>query len=253
MFDVQPNVDLIMTDIAINADPWGETAVVEVYYKEGTCVGFEGDPGSWTLLTSGSGVIQGMDEPTFIDLFPHLTVFEADKTYGLFVHLTSYGVNGQTLGYTNGFQPTPFSNPDLTLTTYFGMGFPPWTVWFFPRIWNGIFYYITKPAPYHAWLIPGGPWLKTGQDNWFYVWKCKPNEMTYLLYSVTGLNPTYIAPLNVWVILDRPYLASYGVSTFFGACLLKIYVPAGVPPGVRVWLQAVQNNLVSNMFWHDTM
>jgi len=142
MFDINPKVDFEITAVDINATSTGATAMVEVYYRPGTCVGYETSPVGWTLLATGSGTIVGMNQPTFIDLSGNGVIFNSGQTYGIYVHLESYST-GQVCWYTSG-GPFVYSNSDLELTTHCGKQYPAFTGYtYIYRGWNGTLYYNT--------------------------------------------------------------------------------------------------------------
>lgn len=144
MFDIEMLVSINeITAIDINVDPVGYTTEVDVWWREGTCVGHDQDPTGWHLLGHGTGIAAGYDLPTFIDLSGNGFSFDAGKLYGFYVDITSYPQPG--INYSNG-GPNIYANSEMSLTTYYGKGvgsFPGST--FFPRIWNGTVYYEAGP------------------------------------------------------------------------------------------------------------
>lgn len=145
MFDITPANDLEIIAIDINAEDMGNTAQVDVYYRAGTCVGFENSSTGWKLLASGKGTIAGKDKPTYVDLLGNGKIFQAGQTYGIYVDLKNFNYSPQIrLLYTTG-KPTTYSNPDLSLTSHCGKGVPAFAgITYFDRIWNGTIYYDTK-------------------------------------------------------------------------------------------------------------
>ncbi len=139
-FDILPAHDLSLTDLDINWTVAGEQVDVDVYYKNGTCVGFENVPTAWTLLASSSGVGAGTDLPTAVDLSGNGILFSAGTTYGIYVDVSNHGSLTGDLGYTNG-GPSVYSNAALAITTNTGQSSPAFSGSFFPRQWNGTFYY----------------------------------------------------------------------------------------------------------------
>lgn len=142
MFDIEPISHINeITGLDVNVDPVGQTVTVDVYWREGTCVGHDQDPTDWDLLGSATTTAAGYNLPTFIDLHGNGVEFEAGQIYGMYVDVTTYPDCG--INYTNG-GPNTYSNADLELTTYYGKGTPAFTgSSFFPRIWNGTVYYET--------------------------------------------------------------------------------------------------------------
>jgi len=152
----------------------------DVWYKVGTCVGYENDPGSWTLLDTGMGTSVGTDSPTYIAL-PGASgvVFDAGQTYGMYVDL------GSNCRYTNG-GPNTYSNTDLAITTNGGHG-PSFTYLFYPRQWNGTFYYILDPDLVELVSFMAAGQRKTAIIKWetaseidnagFHIWRSKRQDL----------------------------------------------------------------------------
>ncbi len=143
MFDIEPDIFLNeITALDVNWSSAGEVIDVQVYYKVGTCVGFELDPTAWTLLGTGTGVAAGYDNPTFVDLAGNGVHFDADTVYGIYVHVENYPDVYGYLARTNG-GPETYSNTELSLTTNCSNLWPAFGSAFFYRIWNGTVYYET--------------------------------------------------------------------------------------------------------------
>ena len=141
MFDIEPKTDLNITFVTISTDAgWLVPVSADVWYREGSYVGFENTSVGWKLLGSGVSVGPLIGDFSTISL-PNTKVFEADQVYGMYVDLTSYGLGVQALQYTNG-GPTQYSNNDLQITTGVGKGDPAFTGGTFTyREWNGIIWY----------------------------------------------------------------------------------------------------------------
>ena len=144
-FDIMPNMDMYCEGLDVNVG-WmgsgGETTVVDVYYKSGSCVGYENDASAWTFLGTNTATSAGTDLPTWIDLTGNGVQFLGGGTYGIYVDVANYSTS--RMNYTNG-QHT-YSNADITLTTNTGQVSPAFSGSFFPREWNGTFYYNTSGA-----------------------------------------------------------------------------------------------------------
>ena len=139
-FDITPAIEIEIDAIEINAINAGNIGNVTVYYKTGTSVGFESNPGAWSILATGpTDTIQGINLPTLFDMRGNGVKFQATQLYGIYVHL-DYVAGVTTLCYTNG-PPTVYSNADLSLTTQNGMGSPAFGSPFIGRMWNGTIYY----------------------------------------------------------------------------------------------------------------
>jgi|GEM_PF-3286093 len=146
MFDITPTDDLQINALDIHDQGVGSTSTVELWYRPGTSVGYESSSSGWTLIGTYSGVAAGFGVGTFIDISGNGVTFSGGSSYGFFVNLTSYGVGGSRLNYTNG-NPTTYSNADLSLLTNCGKatgGFTGST--FADRMWNGTIYYHVLPS-----------------------------------------------------------------------------------------------------------
>jgi hypothetical protein len=139
-FDVTVNSSIVITGFDINIDGSGGTHSVDMYWRNGSSVGVENDPGSWTLMGSDNAVSSaGPDSPTSVNVgTPPGVILEPGNVYGIYFDLSSYP--SASVGYTNG-GPTVFSNSDMTITTNTGQGNPAFSGSFFPRQWNGTVYY----------------------------------------------------------------------------------------------------------------
>ncbi|MFH2002763.1 MAG: hypothetical protein ABIK28_24035 [Planctomycetota bacterium] len=128
-----------ITGIDVNVDPAGQPVWVDLYWREGTCVGHDMSPEGWYLLGSGESTAAGYDMPTFIDLAGNGRTFDADMTYGFYVDITSYPTTG--INYTVNLQKT-YTNSEMRLTTHYGKGTPAFAgPTFYNRLWNGTVYY----------------------------------------------------------------------------------------------------------------
>lgn len=144
MFDIEPWTDITeISGVDINVDPAAQSVEVDVYWREGTCVGHDMDPTGWYKLGSAYGTAAGLDLPTFIDLAGNGVSFSAGQVYGIYVDIANYPYCD--INYTNG-GPNSYGNDDLELTTYYGKGSPAFTGSTFNyRIWNGTVYYEAGP------------------------------------------------------------------------------------------------------------
>ncbi len=129
---------LTITSFDMNVSPAGGTHTVDVYWRLGTSVGVENDPGSWTLLGSDGAVAPaGLDLPTPVAVGGLEMV--PGQVYGFYVDLASF--DGVTLmNYTNG-GPNIYADANLQLTTNTGQASPAFSGGFFPRQWNGNVHY----------------------------------------------------------------------------------------------------------------
>ena len=140
MFDIVPTFDMWITAMDINITAVGETAIVDIFWKDGTCVGYETDATAWTYLGTFTGTGAGSGNPTWIDMYGNGKTFMAGQTYGICMHLQNYATITGNVNYTNG-APTVYSNPDLSLTTWCSQHDPVFTGFNPDRMWNGTIYY----------------------------------------------------------------------------------------------------------------
>jgi hypothetical protein len=200
MFDIEPALDLEIDAIDVNVDALGAVVYIDVYWKDGTCVGFESSPSSWTLLGSFSGTGAGTNVPTYIDMTGNGKTFLAGQTYGLYVDLVNYST-APNLNYTNG-TPTVYSNAHLTLTTHCGKGTPAFTgSTFLDRIWNGTVYYNTLGLD-----LPRVDIKCNGEDSGVVVPSGVNSRLDFSLHTGLGMGK----PAEIWVVMQTPFgLYSY--------------------------------------------
>ncbi len=139
-FDVEVigGAPVVITSFDVNlSDPAGPTNTVSVYWRLGTSVGVENDPGSWTLLGTDAAVVSaGQDNPAPVAIGGLEMV--PGQVYGFYVDLASYPVSA--MRYTNG-GPNVYSDANLQVTTNTGQASPAFSGGFFPRQWNGNVHY----------------------------------------------------------------------------------------------------------------
>ncbi len=240
MFDITPSVDLTITGVDINVTMLGTTATVDVWYKLGTSHGFESNAAAWTYIGSYAGTSVGADLPTFMNMLGNGVVFQAGMTYGIYIDLTSYGVN--TLKYTNG--PTggsTYANADLSLLTNAGKGSGFAGGTFQVRDWNGTIYYDT---------LLGGPVLsKTGScpgQTAFFITGATPMGTVAVAYGPGG---SFTIPstscAGVVLAISNPTLGGMIVADASGIATLSVNIP-GAACGLTVQAVDMTSCLASN-------
>ena len=137
MFDLKPKTDVEIWAMGVNtSSTLSET--FDVYVREGGYAGYENNAAAWELWGSYTTTGSGTDVYTFI--YPGTRSFEAGKTYGVYVDMSSYGTNGTALRYTNGQQT--YENNYLRIEAGVGRGNGAFSgSTFADRIWNGALYY----------------------------------------------------------------------------------------------------------------
>ena len=108
------------------------------------------------------------------------------------------------------------------------------------------YHYDDSPAGMFLLSVEGYP-LHAGQSATFAVTDGQSNKNTWLVYSLTGLGSTYVPPLYVSLDLANPALALSGTTGGYGSISWSPLIPNNVPPGLNVWLQAVQIGQVTNI------
>jgi hypothetical protein len=196
MFDILPSFDMFVTAIDINNEGVGTTCQVEVWWRSGTCVGFENSQAGWNTIGIFTGTGAGGGIPTFIDMNGNGVTFTAGQTYGLYVNLISYGSGADRLTYSNG-GPTVFSNSALSLTTYCGKGTPDFGgSTFIPREWNGTIYY-DNATP----VIPEVDIKCNGGDSGVMV---PAGTNVKIDFAVTAGSAAG-TPVDIWVAMTSPF------------------------------------------------
>lgn len=144
-FDITASTDLTVVGFEVNLATIVPLWTVQVYTRAGTANGFEQNPAGWTLLGTVQVVGAGVDQPTHVDVGG--LAMTTGETVGVIITVVEAvsGVGG--FNYTNG-DPTVYSNADMSITTYAGLGngWPPSSV--FPgRMWNGTVHYNYSGTP----------------------------------------------------------------------------------------------------------
>ncbi len=138
MFDITALSNINVLSFAGNFNPASYT--VEVYYKVGTHVGFEGTSSAWTLIGSTPVTSVAASVPTAIPLPINVSI-PAGQTYAFYVTVTSGSLiytNGTTLGAVY------VQDANLQVLEGVGLGYP-FGGTFSPRVWNGTVYYEECP------------------------------------------------------------------------------------------------------------
>jgi hypothetical protein len=136
---VGPN-PLTIQGLATNTDALASFGY-SVYTTGSSHVGNEGNPGVWTLQTTGTGTGAGIDQPSIVNITSPF-VLAANTTYGVALVMGPEGAHR----YTNG-PLGPYSNANLTLTLGSATNFPFENPVFTPRVWNGTLFYTIGGTP----------------------------------------------------------------------------------------------------------
>ncbi|MCP5548057.1 MAG: hypothetical protein H7A50_11865 [Akkermansiaceae bacterium] len=117
MFDVTAVKKLTVDSIQFSFSTPG-TSIVEIYTKTGTHVGFEGDAGAWTLVSSGSVTATEAKTPLTPLLLALPTEIEAGNKQAFYIRRTA----GGNVAYTNGTGTGNLVASDPNLLIYEGQG-----------------------------------------------------------------------------------------------------------------------------------
>ncbi|MDC7996311.1 proprotein convertase P-domain-containing protein, partial [Altibacter sp. HG106] len=133
MFDIMAVNDLTVQSFDVSMDA-GTTDDVEIYFKTGTWVGFDQDPGAWTLVETVTDVTsEGDNVPTPLNTNLDIDV-AAGETVAFYVTL----VNTTNIAYTDGTTTGDLFASDANLEFYEGAGKAyPFDLTFDPRVFNG--------------------------------------------------------------------------------------------------------------------
>jgi len=139
--DVLRPSGILVSELDTNTTkPINSTFGLEVYLKAGTHVGATSDAGAWTLISSGTGVSQGPDAPSLVDVDDFQIPF---GLHALGLRITG---GGHAFSYASGASSSA-ANADVALT--FGqlqhtafVSFPNPS-----RVWNGALRYDCIPEP----------------------------------------------------------------------------------------------------------
>jgi len=88
--------------------------------------------------------------------------------------------------------------------------------------------------------------LISRQDGVFSILQGLPNEQTWLIYSLEGLQQSFIRKLNVIIDLSHPKIAVKPRQTDINGDLQFVLPMPDTIKGIPVWFQAVQHRNVTN-------
>ncbi|MBL8120554.1 MAG: putative Ig domain-containing protein, partial [Anaerolineae bacterium] len=191
MFDVNVITPLRITSFDVNIG-LGNTTVT-VYYRNGSYVGSETNPGAWTVL--GSANVSGAGQNQRTSVIVSSPVLQPG-TYGFYITVTPTFELGQSVDmyYTSGSRTV--GTADISLNAGIGVGglfgdpaacahwsrnLPNNPCIFPDRSWNGTVYYDTQVAPIITSGAPGNGTVGVAYNHSF-----SANGNTPISYSVTG-------------------------------------------------------------------
>ena len=113
------------------------THTIQIYYRAGTHIGFEGSAANWILVGQTSVVSAGNNVPTPVPINIGVTI-PAGQTYGWYFTISS----GATVNYTNGgtLGAVFVQDANIQIREGRGAGYP-FGGLFTTRVWNGVVNY----------------------------------------------------------------------------------------------------------------
>jgi immune inhibitor A len=172
MFDITAINTVTIQGFDIHPD--GNTDI-EIYYKSGSFVGFQNNPGAWTFAASFSGIVaQHYGSATPLPHTLSITI-PAGQTYAFYVTSSNSAIdlictNGTAVGQVYA------SDENLQFKQGCGLGYP-FTGYFSPRIWNGRIHYKTGAAKNFWSVTPLSGTVDPGS-----------NQVVSVKFSAEGLN-----------------------------------------------------------------
>jgi len=110
---------------------------------------------------------------------------------------------------------------------------------------SGSAYVFQQQLPANSLTITPTP-LIAKQDGTFTITQARPDQLTWLIYSLDGLQKIFIRQLNVVIDLANPKIAVAPRLTDTNGDLQFILPMPGIQSPLNVWFQAVQHRNVTN-------
>lgn len=236
MFDITAGVDVTVTGFAINLDAGGPYNF-EIYAKAGTHVGFETNPGAWTLVGVVPGVFgNGTNIPT--PLPAPLTVPIPLGTTTAF-YITDVGT-GNFVNYSSGLPTGTLVVNDGNISIFSGTGIS--YAFQFPspdRIPNITVDYQCCPAPTATVNATSCPSVTDGSVN---VDGQGSGPWSYVLLDLNGVVQGPTAPVNGPYLFTNLASGNYVVaSTDVNGCTAALPVTVSPATGFTLNLAVVDN------------
>lgn len=131
-----------VTILCFDVNLYTGTHDYQIYYKNGTHVGFEGNQGAWTLIGGLISVTSnGTNVPTYIPIDINVPI-AAGQTAAFYITCNRTNTPGGGIEYTNGTGVGNLLEADLNIQVFEGTGKAwPFGNNFTPRQFNGAVYY----------------------------------------------------------------------------------------------------------------
>ncbi|MCF8372902.1 MAG: right-handed parallel beta-helix repeat-containing protein [Bacteroidales bacterium] len=144
MFDITAYENLTIDSFFVNVD---NTGTMEVWYREGSYVGFTGSQTGWTLAGSANVVFAGTNLNSLLPI-GGITIPDGE-TYGIYITF----VSGSGINYTNGDGTNEiYQNSDMKIQC--GHGGAYFALTFSPRVFNGTVFYSSGISGCPSELVP---------------------------------------------------------------------------------------------------
>lgn len=206
MFDVTATLDVTVNGFYGNI---GGTGYMKIYYRNGTYVGSEANPGAWTFVDSAM-VTGTIGVPTLIPIPLNIPIANGQTVA---FYITGNG-SGASVDYTDGTTEGAVFSDDGLITFKEGKGVQyPFGTTFTPRIWNGTIDYcmgITAVESHNADLasvsVFPNPFNTTAT---FAIQTQQPvNDMQLSIYDASGRIVRQVSNINTsTVTIDREGLS----------------------------------------------
>jgi len=149
MFDIVAKSDIDLIRLDTNLVNSGVTYNIEIYYKEGTHVGFEQNAGVWTLVGSAEVNSGGLGNPTPIPIGLSSITLLTGQTGALYITAVPTGYLSTLIGYSDGTAIGNVFAEDENLQILEGTGMEHSFSWnrFSPRVFNGTIFYNDNSEP----------------------------------------------------------------------------------------------------------
>ncbi len=200
MFDLATTLPVIINGFTVNFTNLG-SGEVEVFYKTGSHIGFEGDSTAWTSLEVFQHLSGGFGSHL---MFTTPLSIAANQTVAFYITTT----DEQRLYYTNGSSlgQTAASGPGIEIKEGRGIAYPFGTV-FSPRILNTIVLYelVNPPGTTFSWdngasgdSVTATPGITTTYTLTVTHLGCSAQDTVQVTVAGTGINEIEPAALKIY-------------------------------------------------------
>ncbi|TVR82291.1 MAG: hypothetical protein EA412_01680 [Chitinophagaceae bacterium] len=204
MFDINALEDV--TILCFDVNLYTGTHDYQIYYKEGTHVGFEGNQAAWTLIGGPVSVTSnGTNVPTYIPIPINVSI-DAGESAAFYITCNRTNTPGGGIEYTDGFGVGNVIAADANIEVLDGTGKAwPFSTNFVSRQFNGTVYYdACLSNPEIDSILTTNP-------------SCS-NSDGEILVNASGLNQPYTYSLNN----DTPQISNIFTGLSAGVYEIKV-------------------------------